>query len=564
MGEGSSGRWLAGLSAVLALAMIVAVMVQRRREAKGDGGSISLAARVEKATRSGDAAGLRELAAKCVMGHPSLARQCFHTLEQRKLATEADRCEHARLLARLHDFPGATAVLGGKPAQMSEMTAPVRAAWINLWTESGDFVSAAGALESITSCDLPEVNLALNAATAAQRQSADDDVKGRIEQCLITMLQAAVLAGGEKEIAAPLKEVLNLSLRGAPQRVAAAELFRRLSALNIEQRLALVRLGFPATPAAAAHDALRSALRQCVQSAGALQVDEKAAVADFLLGQQEHELVREVISLPEARSDMALMSRRMEALIALGDWREVGRMRADVSLPPVVWARSLVHAAVALQTPGDSLWMAEALVNRVIDEAVSERRWASALTAGKMALDHRLPQIATRAFDAAIRLAPNQAAALERVGSIARGFDRGLSVVRLAASAALRPTQDDEAELTLAYLDRLAGLSPAASAGESPDHIFLRAFDFYRQGKVNEALSAIKDLPRHRWHQGQAAIIGSILAAAGQAEAAAALFEGVNRDFLYAEELAIAEPWMNGHALGLGLAAGPLLGYETK
>jgi hypothetical protein len=99
-----------------------------------------------------DAALLRRLATSSMAEQPTLARRCYHRLQELGLATEADRCAHATLLADLHDFHGARAVLGGHPGPLEHLTTQMRNTWIKVWARSGDFVSAAGALGSMPSC----------------------------------------------------------------------------------------------------------------------------------------------------------------------------------------------------------------------------------------------------------------------------------------------------------------------------------------------------------------------------------------------------------------------------
>ena len=54
---------------------------------------------------------LRALAALAADLSPADARRCYHRLNALGLATDADYAGHATLLAKLHDFTGAKAVL---------------------------------------------------------------------------------------------------------------------------------------------------------------------------------------------------------------------------------------------------------------------------------------------------------------------------------------------------------------------------------------------------------------------------------------------------------------------
>jgi thioredoxin-like negative regulator of GroEL len=89
---------------------------------------------------------IRALAAVGMEASPAEARRCFHKLEQLGLATPQDRASHATLLAKLHDFAGAKAVLG-RVAPDLQKTADVQRAWLAIHRESGDFTAASEALD---------------------------------------------------------------------------------------------------------------------------------------------------------------------------------------------------------------------------------------------------------------------------------------------------------------------------------------------------------------------------------------------------------------------------------
>lgn len=514
----------------------------------------SIADQVETAcTTNAPGSTLRRLAALCLESDPTMARRCFHQLETRNLASEEDRCAHAALLARLHDFTGARAVLGGKPGPSQTLSPLMRSTWIKLWTESGDYVSAAGALESISNCGLPEADLALDTARAAYEAKAPSDVLGRLEARAITILQAALLGGAESQLGLRIDQLLTLPLEGKDQRQQAAALISRLSKPTVEQRLGLVRLNFPHRPNPAEKETLRQALRQALTACGALPVSEKAGVANFFILQNEQELVLELVSRLEANTDRTLFNRRISAVLSLGDWREAGRMASAPGAQPVPWARSLMHAAASLLQTGEARLTVESLLSSVITEALLEKRWQSAYTASKMALDHKQHGMAMRAFEAALRLAPEKSEMLQLVTSAARQYHAPVNIVRMAALDALRENEEPSVRLQLAYLNALVGSTTEAPADNSPESIFVRAFQSYQKGELHDAIEILVPLPRHRWHQGQAAVIASILASGGQLDASRPLLEQIDPQQLFEEERQIVQPWMTGNTLGLGI-----------
>jgi hypothetical protein len=496
---------------------------------------------------------LRRLAALCLESDPSLARRCFHTLEQRNQATEEDRCAHAALLARLHDFTGARAVLGGKPPTSGKVTPLLQATWIRLWTESGDFVSAAGALESITHCGLPEADLALDTARFAVQAQAPIDIVARLEDRAVAILDSALAAGAEAHLGLRVDQLLTLPLRLSAQRKQAAALLSRLTQPSVEQRLGLVSLRFPADPSPQEREVKRTAIRSTLANCGALTIAQKNDVASFLLLQNEPTLVLELISRIEANTDRTLFNRRVTAVLTNGDWKEAGRMAAAPDAHPVPWARTLMAATASLHASGEARLTAESLLTSAISEALLEKRWASAFTAARMALDHKLPSLATRAFDAALRLAPDKAPMLKSITETARRHRASVNVVRLAAIDSLRENDDPEVQVQLAYLDALVGSHRELEWSDAPEGRLVRAFQHFQKNELHHALAQLVPLPRHRWHQGQTAVIASILAAGGNLKSARPLLGQIDPELLFPEEHAIVQPWVTGSALGLGL-----------
>ena len=493
---------------------------------------------------------LRKLAHAAVKDQPSLARRCFHRLEKENLASPEDRQAHASLLIHLKDFSGARALLGGKPNQLSTLPPEARLTWIKLWAQSGDYVSAAGALETLTQCGLAEAELALESAEQAHRARTDAAVVGRLEVVALRILLSAVEAGSEKLVGAQLDQALKLPLKAEHSRIAAAQLLSSLSELRVDQRLAQQRLRFPAEQLTQnERQSLDQAIRDTLAAIGALSVEQKVQVSDYLLHQQEYQAVMELISLPEAQMERPLFTRRVEALLAVGDWREAGQMVAKPGTNAVPWGRALLRAANVLSDPTQPGLLADTLLSQAISEAISERRWTSAYTAARMALDQKLPTQASRALEAALRMAPDQTAALQRVIATGRESQTPLQVIRYAAKTvfATEPATSPIGR-QLSYLNLLAGLGLDLRRGEAladhPELEFLEAFALHQRGEHQSAALRVAHMPKHRWLPAQAGIIGAILSAAGQHQDAGGLLQLAAQQDLFPEERHVVEPWL--------------------
>jgi hypothetical protein len=86
---------------------------------------------------------------------------------------------------------------------------------------------------------------------------------------------------------------------------------------------------------------------------------------------------------------------------------------------------------------------------------------------------------------------------------------------------------------------------------------FLEALALHKTGaNAGEAASLLVPLPRHRWHQGEAAVIASILASSGQIDRSAPLAAQIDATQLFAEENALFSPWQ----ARFNMNADPLVG----
>ncbi|MDB6004657.1 MAG: hypothetical protein JWR15_1644, partial [Prosthecobacter sp.] len=90
----------------------------------------------------------------------------------------------------------------------------------------------------------------------------------------------------------------------------------------------------------------------------------------------------------------------------------------------------------------------------------------------------------------------------------------------------------------------------------TPENVYLRfleAFALHQQGSHFEAAGLLIPLPQHRWHQGEAAVVASIIASAGKIDRSSALIQQIDPAQLLPEEHTLFDPWSNRVALGTGL-----------
>jgi hypothetical protein len=92
----------------------------------------------------------------------------------------------------------------------------------------------------------------------------------------------------------------------------------------------------------------------------------------------------------------------------------------------------------------------------------------------------------------------------------------------------------------------------------APEQVYLRfleALALHQQGHHGDAAALLVPLPRHRWHQGEAAVLASIISATGEIERSSPLIQQIDPSLLFVEERQLFDPWQSRLTLGTSLAS---------
>ncbi|MCB1208362.1 MAG: hypothetical protein KDK97_03490 [Verrucomicrobiales bacterium] len=494
---------------------------------------------------------LRALATLGAETAPADARRCFHRLEKLDLATAEDRAAHASLLARLHDFSGARAVLANLPNDSQETPTVLRAR-LAICRESGDFYAAADALDKLTAVVPDDVDTSLDLAAAIPGGTLTAGVVERIETQLVTCLSHWIDMGRGSAVLDRAPRLVGLTLTSKTGRTQLAKILRSLPGDPVEYRMAAVRLEFPAALSLEDDQMLHRAYLAEITRSGGLPAEDKDRVAAYLQDQGEHEFVIEMIAQPEALTEPQLFRRRLASLLELGRWRETGAMAAADDAPPVTHSRAMLRALAVLQGGAGQGIMAEHLLLDALSCAREERRAVDCYTTGCAALDNYLPDLASNAFASALEFAADRRTAMESIIRTTRG--KGLSAATLLRSleggAVLR---DESIQDKLIYLSLLAErqvdamkelIQSRRSKAQGDVYLrFLESFALHQQGAYVQASQLLVPLPKYQWHQGEAAVIASIMASAGKLESCSSLVAQIDSSRIFKEEKALVEPW---------------------
>ncbi len=504
---------------------------------------------------------LRALATLAADLSPADARRCYHQLNALGLATDADYAGHAVLLAKLHDFTGAKAVLSNISKE-AQSVPQAQSAWLSIWREAGDFAAVADTLEKLTAQAPCDVEIVLDLVRKACAAKTPSELLTRIEASLLKSLRHWMSTGRAQDVLSLAKQIATLPVSSTVHRTHMAQILRNLPGTPVHHRLAAVRFALPNQLSSADQIQLRTDYQNEIAWSGGLSAEDKENVAAYLQSQNEHALVTTLVSDREALTEPKLFSRRFDSLLELGNWREAGAMNAAHEAPLLPRSRAVAQALATLQKRMSRSHTVEVLLNEALLASQRENRALDCYAVGCAAIDHTLPNLAATAFATALDISNDRAKTMQAIVRSARQGRLPLDTLlrSLVGSPAM---QDESIQESLIYLSLLTGqkvdgmLAVIRSRRQTfPENVYLRfleALALHQQGNPFEAAALLIPLPQYRWHQGEAAVVASIIASAGKIDRSSALIQQIDSTQLLPEEHTLFDPWRNRVSLGTGL-----------
>lgn len=506
---------------------------------------------------------LRAFATVAAEFSPAEARRAYHELNAMGQTTDADSIGHAALLANLHDFTGAKAVLSNLSKEAQDLPM-AQFAWLAIWREAGDFTAAASTLEKLTAqtpCDLEIVLELVRKASVAQSKP---DILERLENCLLQSLRHWMSTGRAQDVLSLAGKIAVAPISNTQHRTQVAQILRNLPGTPAEHRLAAVRFAYPDKLEMADQQQLRNDYQNEIAWSGGMGADDKRRVAAYLQSQGEHPIVTSLISEREALTEPPLFACRFASLLEQGLWREAGRMTASEQAPLLPHSRSLAQTLATLQNKTIRSFTVQILLTETLAASRMENRELDCYATGCAALDHALPDLAASAFACALDLSKNRPNTMQ---SILRSARQGrLPLATFMKALIGSPAMEDESiQDSLIYMSLLAEEKVDAMLTivrnrqkAAPDKIYLRfleALALHQQGKYSDAAALLVPLPRHRWHQGEAAVLASIISATGEIERSSPLIQQIDPSLLFVEERQLFDPWQSRLTLDKSLAS---------
>ena len=202
----------------------------------------------------------------------------------------------------------------------------------------------------------------------------------------------------------------------------------------------------------------------------------------------------------------------------------------------------LMQSLSSLHKPGPQTCVADRLLADAFNESREEKRSAACYATGCAALDHRLPILASQAFATALDLSKDRHGLMESITN--RSRQSPLTITQLLRSLEGSATnQDESVQNQVIYLHLLADRDLDSMIEIirnrrqlNPGDVYLRFLDALatcKHGEFTQAARMLVPLPRYRWHQGEAAVIASIVAAAGNYDRSASLLGQIDTTKLF-------------------------------
>lgn len=271
----------------------------------------------------------------------------------------------------------------------------------------------------------------------------------------------------------------------------------------------------------------------------------------------DHDFILDSTHAAVAFDDPSLLMTRIISLLSVGQWDAANQLMAHPKASMTALEPLIIDAFNAFRTTTGPA--RHARLGNLLAKSESSRQAETSYVLGMLSLASGSYDLGTKALTRAIEANPSWSLPADSLLFAARKINRDGGSILASLQHLARLPISINLRKRIAYLELLNGQNLpatereiAALAQATPSDPVVRmlvAFARYKQSDLTGAVKSLIPLPQYRWHQGEAAVILSIMASGGCLDQTAPLATSIKKDGLLREEREMVTPWLDALAL---------------
>ena len=271
----------------------------------------------------------------------------------------------------------------------------------------------------------------------------------------------------------------------------------------------------------------------------------------------DHDFILDSTPTAVAFDDPSLLMTRLISLLSIGQWDAANQLMAHPKASMTALEPRIIDAFNTFRTTTGHA--RHARLSNLLAKSESSRHAETSYVLGMLSLASGSYDLGTLALTRAIEANPAWSLPADSLLFAARKINRDGGSILASLQHLARLPISINLRKRIAYLELLNGQNLpatereiAALAQATPSDPVVRmlvAFARYKQSDLTGAVKSLVPLPQYRWHQGEAAVILSIMASGGCLDQTAPLATSIKKDGLLREEREMVTPWLDALAL---------------
>jgi len=271
----------------------------------------------------------------------------------------------------------------------------------------------------------------------------------------------------------------------------------------------------------------------------------------------DHDFILDSTPNAVAFDNPSLLMTRLISLLSIGQWDAANQLMAHPKASRTALEPRIIDAFNTFRTTTGHA--RHARLGNLLAKSESSRHAETSYVLGMLSLASGSYDLGTLALTRAIEANPAWSLPADSLLFAARKINRDGGSILASLQHLARLPISINLRKRIAYLELLNGQNLpatereiAALAQATPSDPVVRmlvAFARYKQSDLTGAVKSLIPLPQYRWHQGEAAVILSIMASGGCLDQTAPLATSIKKDGLLREEREMVTPWLDALAL---------------